>query len=882
MPHAPYPARATYRIQANRSFGFERIADLASYLVELGVSHVYLSPVLAAVPNSQHGYDVIDHERVNPELGGEAAYERMSETLRAHGLQQLLDIVPNHMAIVSQNRLWWDVLENGPASHFAAFFDVDWSSGPDTRVLLPILGEHYVDAIHNGTVKLARRDAEFSVHYHEHHLPAAPRALGTLLRSAADSHDELAFLAEALENLPAPDMRDREATRRRQRDKRLLYSYLTQLLSREPALCARIDARIKALNADSDALDAFLEHQNWRLAHWHSASTDLGYRRFFDVNSLAGLRVEDAHVFERVHAVVLNWMSRGILNGIRIDHVDGLRDPQQYLDRLRKAAPQAWIVVEKILSEGETLPPRWPVDGTTGYEFIRLCDQLFVDPRGQTSLTQLERELSGADAQSSYVLRVIEAKLQILNEVLSSERERLIELAYPVLTSRKELRDCTRRTLSEAITAILVSYPVYRTYVRPGEVSETDRALITGVIASASELAQDVDPRVWHALERVLCLEWPGEQETELAVRVQQVTGAIMAKAIEDTLFYRHVRLVALNEVGGTPDVFGISLDEFHETLETKAAEAAEAQIKPLSMLSSATHDTKRGEDTRARLLALSEVPELWTEAVERWMELTASYRPLMLDSATEYFFYQTLVGAHPLSLERALPYMQKAVREKKRETSWIRPNLAYEEELARFIRSCYEDATFQRSVSQFVEHIAPGGYVTSLSRTLIKLTVQGVPDIYQGSELWDFSLVDPDNRAPVDFEARRVLLKRIQRATPEDALAEMEVGTPKLWLIWQVLGLRKRQPELFEGPYRRLRVDGPDAQHVVAYARGDALAVALPRFNARSAPKQRNAVVHLPPGDFQSALYEQTCDRHPAPVSELWARFPVALLVKK
>jgi len=448
-----------------------------------------------------------------------------------------------------------------------------------------------------------------------------------------------------------------------------------------------------------------------------------------------------------------------------------------------------------------------------------------------------------------------------------------------VLTRRKELRDCTRRTLSEAITALLVSYPVYRTYVRPGEVSDGDRALIAEVIASASELAKDVDPRVWHALSRVLTLEWPGEQETELALRVQQVTGAIMAKAIEDTLFYRHVRLVALNEVGGTPDVFGISLDEFHETLE---AEAAEAHAKPLSMLSSATHDTKRGEDTRARLLALSEVPELWTAAVQQWMELTTSYCPLTLDSATEYFFYQTLVGAYPLSLERALQYMQKAVREKKRETSWIRPNLQYEEELARFIRSCYADAELQRAVAQFVARIATGGYVTSLARTLLKLTLQGVPDIYQGTELWDFSLVDPDNRAPVDFEARRMLLKRIQQATPEDVLAEMEVGTPKLWLIWQVLGLRKRRPELFQAPYRRLNVEGPDAQYVVAYARGDALVVVVPRFNARITPKWRNAVVHLPSGTFQHALYEQTCEKLPAPVSDLWARFPVALLVKK
>ena len=872
MSKPGFSARATYRIQANAAFGFDRIAELADYLSELGVSHVYLSPVLTAAAGSQHGYDVIDHEHVNPELGGESAHQNMCRTLGEHGLGQLLDIVPNHMAITAHNRLWWDVLENGQSSQYAAFFDVDWNSGEDTRVLLPILGEHYVDALRKGLVRVVRREACFVVQYYDNSFPAAPRSLGGLLRSAAPEHSELGFLADALEELKSPDATDRAVTLRRQRDKALLFAYLSRLLTKEPELCTRIDAQLAQLNANVEALDAWLERQNWRLAHWRNATTELGYRRFFDVNTLAGLRVEDQRVFDRTHKLVLDWLAKGVLDGVRVDHVDGLRDPGDYLDRLRRAAPQAWIVVEKILAVDEPLRGQWPIDGTTGYEFIRLCDQLFVDARGERPLDELDAHWCGKS--DSWEQRAREAKQQILKEVLASERERLTDEAQHVLRNQIELRDTTRRILSNAITALLISYPVYRTYARVGDTSEWDKNTIRKVVDSAKQLRPDIDPRVFDAFGRVFSLQDPTEGATELALRVQQLTGAVTAKAIEDTLFYRHTRLVALNEVGGSPETFGISVEAFHHALSQNQRSRA--------LLASATHDTKRGEDTRARLLALSEVPELWAQATERWAARAERLRPPQLDRCTEYFLYQTLVGAFPISVERLQAYMQKAIREAKRRTSWIEPNPEFEAAVEQFARAVLNDRELMQDIEQFATRLSQCGYVTSLARTLLKLTAPGVPDVYQGTELWDFSLVDPDNRAPVDFAARRALLAQIKNATPESVLNDMAQGTPKLWLIWKTLQLRKRSPELWRGQYQPVSVDGPDADHVVAFSRGDALFTVIPRLNAHVEPKKRSASVRLPQGRYKNALTDERLERVPASTSELFARFPVALLVRE
>jgi (1->4)-alpha-D-glucan 1-alpha-D-glucosylmutase len=871
MTHRP---RATYRVQLHKDFGFEAAAKIVPYLTELGVSHLYSSPVLQAVPGSAHGYDVIDHERVSDDLGGEVAHRTLRTALERAGLGQILDIVPNHMAIGTHgNALWWDVLENGPASEVASFFDVDWDTNKDNRMLLPILGEQYSDALEQRLVQLERREERFVIKYYEHLFPAAPRSLASLLRDAAPSDDELTFWADALEDLPSPWATDRESSARRQRHKTVIFGHLKRLFATRPELAARVDAVLADLNDRPVALDAWLERQNWRLAHWKNATTELGYRRFFDVNTLAGLRVEDARVFERSHRLILDWLRDRTLDGVRIDHVDGLRDPEEYLRRLRHQAPDAYLVVEKIVNEGECLPASWPVEGTTGYEFARLLDQVFLDQKGDAPLTELAARFAEQTQPWDEMLR--SAKLQILREVLASERDHIVELAHRMFTQRFELRDCTRRATHTAITELLASYPVYRTYLREGQPpSRCDVDLIQKVVAHAAEHAPDLDPKLWRVLEAALTLQLENDDlAEELALRVQQVTGAITAKSVEDTVFYRHVRLVALNEVGGTPEQFGIPVPEFHRQLVMCK--------RPHSMLASSTHDTKRGEDMRARLLVLSELPDEWERAVARWSARTERYRDPVIPRGTEYFFYQTVVGAFPISAERAWQYMQKAIREAKQNTSWIKNDPVFESAVEKFVNCVIEDRELMVDVEQFVARIAPAGYLNSLGRTLLKLTVPGVPDIYQGSELWDFSLVDPDNRRPVDFDARTAILARLPKLGSAEILAEMERGTPKLYVVWKTLALRKARPDLFESEYRPLAVESDQA---IAFTRGDSLAIVVPRLMTQGPVQDRDAKVSLPAGNWRNLLGGDrvTSDGKGLRLGSILSQFPVALLERE
>jgi (1->4)-alpha-D-glucan 1-alpha-D-glucosylmutase len=873
------PVRVTYRLQLTAAFGFDAAAAVLPYLAELGVSHLYASPVLQAVPGSMHGYDVVDHGRISKDLGGPEAHVRLHSALERAGLGQILDIVPNHMAIGTRdNALWWDVLENGPASEVASYFDVDWDASKDNRVLLPILGEHYVDALEQQLVKLEREDARFLVHYYDHVLPSAPRSVAELLRAAASSHDEMGFWADALDRLPAPWATDRESTARRHRDKAVIFDHLSRLFREQTELAEAVDRSLLELNAQPKALDAWLERQNWRLAHWKNASTELGYRRFFDVNTLAGLRVEDPRVFARSHRLILRWLRDGTLDGVRVDHVDGLRDPEEYLRRLREAAPDAYLVVEKILSAEECLPDSWPVDGTTGYEFARLLDQVFLDGEGELPLTEFAQRFAGQSTDWDAQVRA--AKLQILDQVLASEREHLVEMAYNMLRQRLELRDTTRRSVFVAITELLAAYPVYRTYVRAEQPPQPhDLELIHQVVTRAAEAAPDLEPRLWNALEQALSLQLSDDEDglpREFALRLQQATGAITAKAIEDTLFYRHVRLIALNEVGGTPEQFGMSVDQFHRRMV--------ACNRPRSMLASSTHDTKRGEDMRARLLVLSEVPDAWERAVTRWSARAERYRDTRIPRATEYWFYQTLVGAHPLTVDRAWQYMQKSIREAKQNTSWINSDEAFEGAVERFVRGVFEDRELLADVEQFVAGIAPAGYVLSLGRTLIKLTAPGVPDLYQGSELWDFSLVDPDNRRPVDFELRTRMLARLPQLRAAQTLDELESGLPKMWLTWKALSVRRHRPEVFEREYRPVAVQGESAEHVIAFMRGGELVTVVPRSVAQGDLRDRNARVLLPAGGWRDVLSGQRveADAEGVRVGSLWAEFPVALLERQ
>ncbi len=868
--------RATYRLQLGPALDFRAAAALADYLQQLGASHLYASPCLQAAPGSEHGYDVVDHDRVSEALGGASGFAALGAAKQAHGLQILLDIVPNHMAIgTPENALWWDVLENGPSSPYAVFFDVDWDAAADNRVLLPILGERYIEALESGSVRLSREGARFVVVYHEHRLPAAPRSLGPLLLSAAKAtgSDALGFFGDTLASLPHPWTTDRAASERRLRDKRVLFAQLQQLLEQQPELARAVDREVGRLGAELHALDAWLEHQSWRLAYWKSAATELGYRRFFDIHSLAGLRVEDEQVFARTHALVLRWLREGAIDGVRVDHVDGLYDPRRYLERLRAAAPDAYIVVEKILQPDEALPAPWPVDGSTGYDFMRLLDQAQVDPAGQAVLDALAARFAGDPQDYGQMERA--AKLQVLEQVLGSELERVVELAHRVLRARIALRDCTRHEVRAAITELLAGYGAYRSYLRPGDApTAADRALVQGALAVAARHQPEAHPRIFVELHDALLLA-PGTDEAavELALRVQQLTGAVMAKAVEDTLFYRHLRLIALNEVGGSPDRFGLSLQDLHRELQARSGSD--------SMLASGTHDAKRGEDVRARLLVLSEDAELWRDAVGRWAARVALRGGPQLDGAMQYFFYQTLVGAFPLSEERALGYMRKAAREAKLHTSWTAPDADYEAALEAFVLAVMRDIELMQDVERVARQLARPGFIASLGKTLVKLSAPGVPDLYQGAELWDLRLVDPDNRGPVDFGQRRALLQRVPGLAPEDALRELEAGTPKLWLIARVLGLRARAPELFAGAYRPLAVGGPDGDAVLAFARGDALVTVVPRWPLRASRLTERTRVELPPGDWQDALCGERvrAEAGGVPVTALWARFPVALL---
>ncbi len=890
---------STYRIQLRPEFGFAAAVAIAGYLAELGISHLYASPYLQAAQGSAHGYDVIDHSRVNTELGGAAGHAQLCRTLQEHGLGQVLDVVPNHMAISSQggeprNSWWWDVLENGPSSRWAGYFDVDWDP-PQSRlrntVLLPILGDHYGRILEAGEMRLVRCDGKFEIHYHEHRMPVAPSSLAGLLAEAAErcSSPDLAFIADSCGELPLATATDRVSTARRHRDKEVLGGQLARLCAEHPEIAAAVDAVVAKTNADPDRLDALLELQNYRPAFWRTAGRELDYRRFFDVNTLIGLRTEDERVFADIHALVLDWVRRGQLDGLRIDHPDGLRDPKQYFERLRKSAPAAWIVVEKILETGETLPDDWPVDGTTGYDFLSRVGGLFVDPAGEAPLSALAAELTGQATDWPALVR--EKKLLVLRELLASDVNRLAEVFLRVCESHRRFRDFTRFELREALSETAACFPVYRTYAQPGgTISENDDRAIREATAAACGNRPDLPAELFDFLRDLLLLQVRGKAggpESELVLRFQQLTGPAMAKGVEDTAFYQALRLISLNEVGGDPGRFGLPLAEFHR-------ECATAQERwPGTMTSVSTHDTKRSDDLRLRLHLLSEIPGRWSEAVRRWFAHNERHRQDGIpDPNTEYLLYQTLVGAWPLSAERAMAYMEKAAREAKAFTSWTRVDAAWEEALRGFIANVLADEVFTADLAAFVAPLIEPGRISSLAQTVIRLTAPGVPDTYQGSELWDLSLVDPDNRRPVDYDLRRRLLAELKAGlSPEEILARMDEGLPKLWVLHRALELRRRLPGAFgggeAGRYEPLSVRGERAGHAVAFARGavggDTVVTVAPRLVIGLGGKLQgdwsDTTVDLPPGIWHNELTGERIEAGEIRLHDLLSRFPVALL---
>ncbi|TSA17105.1 MAG: malto-oligosyltrehalose synthase [Betaproteobacteria bacterium] len=879
--------RATYRLQLNKDFTFDDATALVPYLDALGVSHLYCSPYLRARPNSTHGYDIIDHNAFNPDLGGAEGFERLCDALRAHGMGQILDMVPNHMGVMGADNAWWmDVLENGPASIYGDFFDIDWQPvNPEltNRVLVPVLGDHYGVVLEAGELKLVfeAEHGSFSVFYFSHRFPLDPRDYASVLERALKAMDETRVaqhaaaeagsLAAAFAHLPSRNETAPQKSAERNRDKELHKRRLAQLAREQPAFAEAIAHALGALNgtpgqrSSFDGLDALLEAQAYRLAFWRVASDEINYRRFFDINDLAALRMESEAVFKATHGFVLGLAAEGKVDGLRIDHSDGLYDPAQYFRRLQehyarsaglgapaddadgRPARPLYVVVEKIAAAHEHVPTGWAVHGTTGYRFTTVVNALFVARQARSKLDRVWRAFSGEGAD--FEEAAYRGRRDITRSALASELTVLATELLRIARADRRTRDFTFNTLRHAIAEVAACAPVYRTYVAEG-LTPQDRRYVDWAVAHARKKVRAADASAFDFLRLVLLATAPEDADPALqqryrafAMKFQQFTSPVTAKGVEDTASYNYNRLVSLNEVGGDPDMFGMAVSAFH------GASADRAARWPHTMLATSTHDNKRSEDVRCRIDVISEMPAAWRLALRRWSRMNASHRrtvdgadaPSRVD---EYLLYQTLLGTLPsgpvdaAALEayrmRIEAYMQKAVREAKAHTSWVNVNAEYEAGVCAFVHALLgrlESNPFLDDLRIQTQPIAWFGMLNSLSMTLVKLTSPGVPDFYQGNELFDLSLVDPDNRRPVDYGRRRLLLAELQQiaAAPGKSLAASVVrffdtpfdGRARLWLAWRALQLRRGQEQLFRmGDYHSLATPGARSRHLVAYAR--------------------------------------------------------------
>jgi (1->4)-alpha-D-glucan 1-alpha-D-glucosylmutase len=918
---------STYRVQLHREFDFARAAAVVPYLARLGVSHLYASPILRAMPGSNHGYDVVDHTEVNPELGGGVGFSSLSDTLQSNGLKILLDTVPNHMGIASGNPLWEDVLENGPAALHAHFFDIEWDpvkAELRNKVLLPILGDQYGVVLDQGELQLEYQGGSIALRYFDNRFPLNPRAyqdvlgpgvdqVGSQLGESHPDYVELQSILTGLRNLPSRGDTSPEKVLERNREKEVLKRRLNTLVASSPVVAEHLRANLARLNGTPgeprsfDALDRLLErYVPYRLAHWRVAGEEINYRRFFDINSLAAIRVENLDVFEEAHELTFQFLARGQVHGLRIDHPDGLFDPSAYflrlqeryfLDQARKLAGETvddaswpvisealinrwrqeagsdpasplrralYVVVEKIQGGKERIPDDWAVQGTTGYRFANLGTAVLVDASAARELTDIYEKFIGHPLNFDQAL--VEKKKQVMAVSMSSEINGLARELNRISEMNRRTRDFTLNSIRRALIGFIAHFPVYRTYVSeaPG-VDERDAHYIQWTIARAKVADPTTNASLFQWLEDVLLKRYPehlplAERQVMLhfAMKLQQITGPVMAKGLEDTVFYVYNRLVALNEVGGEPEVFGTGVDTFHHRNIERARDF------PGALLASSTHDTKRSEDVRARLVVLSEMPGEWRRALETWRRLNAVHKTELAGKPVptandEYLLYQTILGAWPMGeLEpAALPafrarireYMLKAIREAKVHTSWTNPDPDYEDATARFVDKLLDPGdsrVFLEQVRLLKERVERPGQVNSLVQLALKLASPGVPDIYQGCELWDLSLVDPDNRRAVDFQRREEMLSELVRqhagapvSVARDAWAHPADGRCKLLLTTLMLRLRQARPELFRrGGYEPLEVDGIAAARALAFARrlGDeAVVVAAPRLVTRA-----------------------------------------------
>ena len=881
----PRVLTSTYRLQLNATFTFDDAANISAYLKDLGISHVYCSPYLQAAPGSMHGYDVVDHQRVNNELGGEEGHHRFCARLAELELGQVLDIVPNHMAVGARNHNWWDVLENGPSSRFATWFDIDWHSSEvklQNKVLIPVLGDQYGRVLTAGQIQIDRERGSLCVRYGEHLYPLAPRSLPAILDRAARyaNSPTLSFLSDSLMRLPLPEATDVEGIDSRHRDKVVIYDLLRRLYEEHPEAMRAVDKAVVELNADYDALDELLNLQHYRLAYWRTADQELGYRRFFDVNSLVALRVERPHVFDATHRRILDWVHEGILDGVRVDHPDGLRDPLQYFTRLRQRCPDAWIVGEKILEPGESLRENWPIQGTSGYDFLNLCNGWLTHPNGLNEMTQIYAEFTHEPTDFAAIAH--DKKLNVELEALGSDVNRLASLFVEICENNRDRRDFTRAEIRRAIREVAARFRVYRTYVVPerNEITDGDRKEISKAIDETKRERPELDAGLLDFIRDVLLMRARGTLETEFVHRFQQFTSPVMAKGVEDTVFYCYNRMIGLNEVGSAPDHESPTSSEFQQHCMKMQA------FHPATMTTLSTHDTKRSDDVRARLAVITEIPSQWRAFLRHWSRLNATFKTdAQPDRNTEYFLYQTMIGAWPIERDRLTGYMEKATREAKQQTSWTQQNKKFEDALAKFIERIYASPEFMAAIEGFVGRILMPGRVNSLAQTLLKCTAPGIPDTYQGSELWDLHLVDPDNRGPIDYALRQSLLSELNSEISVEALmGRMDSGLPKLWLLYRALNLRRSRPELFgaEADFVPLSFDGKKADHAMGYLRAGKLAAIVPRWPAKLARNWSNTVVDLPGDRWKNLLTDEAWSGGRISLQNVLRRFPVALLVRE
>ena len=957
--------RATHRLQLNRGFTFVQATAIVPYLASLGISHCYISPFLKARPGSMHGYDIVDHNSLNPEIGTPEEFDRFVKVLHDQGMGLIVDIVPNHMGVMGSDNAWWlDVLENGESSVYACFFDIDWHPLKEElhgKVLIPVLHDHYGAVLESGELKLAFRAerGEFDVCYRDHRFPVDPREYPRILQTCADSPaaqlgeqnpDLLEFqsLITAFGHLPPRQETVSDRIAERNRDKEIHKRRLAALCERSPEIAACVNAAVDSINgtpqdaASFEQLHELIKAQTFRLANWRVASDDINYRRFFDTNDLAAICMENEAVFQSTHRLILDFVAQGKVDGLRVDHPDGLYDPAQYFERLKRAIAEAtkeseatgngsrYVVIEKILTGSEKLPAEWPVCGTTGYDFSNLVNGLYINPAAATRFERIYRNFTGNEAAFDDI--AYRCRKLIIRVALASELNVLANQLTKIALSKRTTCDFTLNSLRDALMETVANFPVYRTYISNSGISASDAEYIRRATALAKWRSPAADTSVFDFVNEVLLTRIAEEQDvayrkvvTGFAMKFQQFTSPVMAKGLEDTAFYRYNRLVSVNDVGGDLRRFGVTTSDFHE------ANRQRLRDWPHTMLATSTHDSKRSEDVRARIDVLSEISGLWRLRIRDWRRFNRIHRSMVNGKPApspndEYLLYQTLVGAWPLEpldgendwkifSERIENYMLKALREAKQNTSWINRNTDYENAVSSFVKALLSPREENRFLNDFIpfqRRIARIGLWNSLSQTLLKLTCPGIPDIYQGNDLWDFSLVDPDNRRPVNYLLRQQIFSSIRKlgSEPERASVAELLGTPedsriKLYLTWKTLCLRKDHSDLFQhGEYVPLDVQGPQANHAVAFLRKfgtKSLLVVAPRLfagllNEREVPPIGPEVwsdtsILLPPAsgskDYLNIYTGDVLDGQDAGtgsairLSRALAEFPVALYLQ-